>query len=380
MQHGGIYIHIPFCRTIGPYCDFAVVADRGQHEPYLEALLSSLAAEVLPFTVETMYIGGGTPSRLSAAAWEMLEAGLNATFAPPWQEFTLEVNPEDIDEARLHVWAKAGVSRLSVGVQRLDADGLKRLGRARSAAAVAELPKLLARWRALGGSASVDLIYGLAGDRPDAVSAQVRAVIGWPIEHLSAYALTIEPSTPFARAAAKNIAFAGDADLAAACYGAVVATCEAAGWEAYEVSNFCRDGKRALHNSGYWLGRPYLGFGLAASSFLTHEAAPLRFSRLRQWADYLATPAARHACERLNTNQMLAETLMLGLRSFVGVPAHLLDMWQKREPKVVAHFLATNLLEIKETAGKFMCVMPPKRRLLADEIAARWLLAVTDGV
>lgn len=376
-SRGGVYIHIPFCYTVCPYCDFAVLReDRRKHAEYLTAITRSFLLDPAQFTVETIYIGGGTPSRLTVNEWRDLFSEIRRCWPQPWQECTVEANPEDLTPETLKLWRYWGVDRLSIGVQRLDAEGLRRLGRARSQAAVAALPKLLNEWRQMGGRTSLDLIYGLVGDQPLGIAEQVQQLLTWPIEHLSAYSLTIEPTTPFGRASQRGQQFAASAAVAAACYLAVLDTVEAHGWEAYEISNFCAPGQRARHNSSYWQGLPYMGYGLAAASFVKKPCGCSRYLRPHDWAAFLAEPAAQLDREILNTNNLLAERLLLGLRSFVGVPVSWLAVWRRRELSYVDLLIRDKI--IFEYQGKIL--MPANKRLLAEELAARWLLALTADI
>jgi len=176
MFRGGVYIHVPFCRVHCPYCDFVVLADRKppRRQAFVEALLTSLEVDSPPLAAETIYIGGGTPSRLEDEALSAILQAVVARFCPqPPQEVTLEANPEDMTPARLQQWRRMGVTRLSVGVQRLDRDGLRRLGRGATHAHVQALPAMLAAWRDLGGRASVDLMYGLVDESPVAWARQL---------------------------------------------------------------------------------------------------------------------------------------------------------------------------------------------------------------
>lgn len=368
VSRAGLYVHLPFCRTLCPYCDFAVVRDRGEHAAYVDALVSAIASDRIAPPCDTLYVGGGTPSRLDDATLATVaEAAQQLRAGSVWREATLEVNPEDVCEARLAAWWAAGFDRLSIGVQRLDTAGLKRLGRARSAAAIARLPRLLQHWCSLGGRVSVDLIYGLADDTPQAIGAQVEALLSWPISHLSAYHLTIEPGTPFARGVETGAVRVCDADKAAALYAAILAVMDAAGWDAYEVSNFAAPGARAVHNWGYWAGDAYVGHGLGAVSAWPTSAGWQRTVRHRDYGRYLVAPAAVAAHETLDPAMLRSERLLLGLRSDVGVPAAWVEHW----PAGVA---VLERLKARGDAvisgGRFK--LRAAARLLADELAARW--------
>lgn len=374
--HGGLYLHVPFCRTVCPYCDFAVVADRraAAHDEWLGAVQTSMAAEPEPFAAATVYLGGGTPARLGDERIAGLLASVRGRFGGEWREVTLEANPEDLSTERLARWRAAGVDRLSIGVQRLAPARLKTLGRARSAPHLARLPELLAEWRATGGRSSIDLMYGLPGEDSRAFRDELSTVLDWPVDHLSAYALTVEPRTPWARATARGRLLPADEDVTAACHAVLVDEVAARGWDAYEVSNFAAPGARAVHNAAYWQGRPWLGFGPDAASSLPAGGGTLRFRRARAWADWLAAPAARREVEVVDAVAAIAERLVLGLRSFVGVPAAWLAPWQAAEPTLVGRLLADGDLAPGEEPGTL--ALRPGPRLLADELALRWWTAL----
>jgi oxygen-independent coproporphyrinogen-3 oxidase len=375
---GGVYLHVPFCRTICPYCDFAVVRDRdpADHGIYLRALLASIAAEEAELSLRTIYLGGGTPARLDPALLAELIDAVQRRFAGAARELTLEANPEDLSAARLEAWRRAGIDRLSVGVQRLDSAGLRRLGRARSRTAIERLPRLLGRWRDAGGRRSVDLLYGVPAEQVVQFGEQMRTVLDWPIDHLSAYALTVEPGTPYARAVARGRLVPADGDVVADCYDTLLDAIAARGWHAYEVSNFCRPGAGARHNTAYWEGRPYLGFGLAASSMLVADGRRRRFRRPSEWSAYVASPERREEIEVLTATEQMAEEILHGLRSDVGVPRRYLDRWLRGEDAArPERLLAEGCLR---TDGDRVRLVP-RRRLIADEIAAVWLAAVAGA-
>ncbi|RMF18834.1 MAG: coproporphyrinogen III oxidase family protein [Candidatus Dadabacteria bacterium] len=373
--HGGLYLHVPFCRTICPYCDFAVVPDRepSLHARWASALARAVDADPPEFPLRSVYVGGGTPGRIDP---ERLRPILATTLGPDVREVTLEANPEDVTPARLEAWREIGVSRLSIGVQRLDPDGLRRLGRAASRGAVERLPQMLAQWRSLGGTASVDLIYGLLGDEPEQIAGQVDEVLRWPVDHLSAYALTIEPGTPFGRATLAGRRFAADEDVVAACYGALLGIIEQQGWESYEVSNFCRPGYRAVHNTGYWERRPYIGHGPGAASLRRDGHRWVRTFRHRALAAWLDEPLEIAAHDVLDDRAIAAETLLVGLRSDIGVPAALLEPFRARSGAVVARLFEAGDLVASGSEVR----MPPRRRMRAEAVAASWLAALDGAV
>lgn len=369
---GGVYLHVPFCRTICPYCDFAVVQDRdrGAHQAYVDALVGAIDREPTELRLRTVYLGGGTPGRLTPERIARLMEAVRRRFPGTPEEVTLEANPEDVSASRLEAWRRAGIGRLSVGVQRLDDSGLRRLGRARSAPAVAALPELLARWRELGGRASIDLIYGVPGEEVGVFGGQVATVLDWAVDHLSAYALTVEAATPYALAVARGSLVPPDAEVVADCYGRLLDELERRGWWAYEVSNFCRPGHQAVHNTAYWQGRPYLGFGMSAASMLRTSGRRLRFRRPETWSGFLAEPSARVGRECLSPAEEVAEQVLHGLRSDVGVPGSLLEPWRSGPDGVrVRRLLEEGWIELRDGRVR----MPPRRRLLADEVAAIWL-------
>lgn len=375
---GGIYVHVPFCRTICPYCDFAVIVDRdrGARVAWREAIAASIGGEAGILRARTVYLGGGTPARLSDEELAGTLEDIRDAFGGDWREATLEANPEDINAGRLKVWRAAGIDRLSVGVQRLDAGHLKRLGRARSAVALRDMPKWVRQWRALGGRLSVDLMYGLPEESPAAFVDELRTVLDWGIDHLSAYALTIEPATPWARAVARGRLAPAEDEVTSACHRAMLGELAARGWDAYEVSNFAAPGRRAVHNAAYWEGRAWLGLGPDAASSLPTAAGPRRFRRPRGFVDWLADPLGRREEEVVDATALVAERLSLGLRSFVGVPAAWLDVWRSAEPDLVTRLESEGAICPGERSGTV--VLRPQERLLADEWALRWWTAFDD--
>ena len=322
----GIYIHFPWCRNLCPYCDFPVaVAKEGTeppHEAYRDAILAELGDRAGRFEgrrLVSIYLGGGTPSLWDPAAIGAVLAAAAARFGAALAdlEVTIEANPADCTPARMAAWRAAGIGRVSIGVQSLDAGELVVLGRDHR---MGDGPAAVTAALAAGfRSVSADLILGAPtrGDH-DGVPASVTALAASGAPHLSVYELTIEPRTRFGELAAKGALVPLDEEVLAELYVATHRALETAGFEHYEVSSYARPGHRAVHNSLYWHGGEYLGLGVGAASFRIDAGAGVREVNVRQAPRYLrgeriaettTTPAAELAVDRL----------WLGLRTREGV-------------------------------------------------------------
>ncbi len=277
----GLYLHVPYCSRVCPYCDFAKTAnfDDALAGAYLRRLDSELQrwledARVQKLLGETggfesVFFGGGTPSLFSCEYRDLF-----ARFRPllrPGAEVSLEANPDDCSAERLAAWRELGVTRLSLGVQTLHDAGLKQLGRAHtSAGARAAIQRALAAF----ANVNVDLIYGWAGQDLHAWDADLAAVVDLGVPHLSLYTLTFEPRTPLGKRARRGlVAPLGDARVARY-YELARQRLAAAGYEQDEVSNWAKPGATCRHNWIYWSDRPYLGIGSGAHGYLPDPAGP----------------------------------------------------------------------------------------------------------
>ena len=324
----GLYVHWPYCAGICPYCDFNVALDRraGEAERLAAAILDDLKAQAAtmgPRTLVSIFFGGGTPSLMAPeAAAAIVEAARALWPCAPDLETTLEANPTDAEAARFDAFARAGVNRLSLGVQALDDADLRFLGRnhsadeARRAAAVAAraFPRL-----------SLDLIYARPGQTEPAWREELKAALDLGPEHLSPYQLTIEPGTAFDRAVRRKAFTPPDPDLAARLYEATQETLRAAGFDAYEVSNHAKGpAARSRHNLVYWRGQDYLGVGPGAHGRLTTAQGRVATRTARAIPDYIARVGEAgdgiDARELLNPVEAAEERLLLGLRVDEGVP------------------------------------------------------------
>ncbi len=264
-----VYVHWPYCARICPYCDFNVVRDRGQAEQAIlaQAIVRDLegqAALIGPRRLTSIFLGGGTPSLMEPDwAAEIIAAARRLWPTDGPVEITLEANPTDAEAGRFAGFAQAGVQRLSLGVQSLDDAALKFLGRNHSAA---EARRAIATAQAAFPRVSLDLIYALPDQTPQAWAAELRAAANLGVEHISPYQLTIETGTAFDRLVRRGTFTPPDEDRAAALYETTQAVLEAEGFEAYEVSNHARgEAARSVHNLAYWRGWDYVRRGTGRS-------------------------------------------------------------------------------------------------------------------
>jgi putative oxygen-independent coproporphyrinogen III oxidase len=320
----GVYLHVPFCLTRCHYCDFVTYTGmEALRRPYAAALLDEAAMAVAalgpePPAVTSVFVGGGTPTLLPADDLARVLDRLRALLPfAPGAEVTVEANPETVDEAMAAGLAAAGVTRVSMGAQSFDDRVLTALGRVHDADRVAVA---VATLRAAGVPAlNLDLIYGGPGEDAGSWAATLEAAVALGPEHLSAYALTIEPATKFGRlVAAGRMPEPAEDDLADR-YDTACAALAAAGYAHYEVSNWARDGHASRHNLTYWRRGRYLGLGAGAHEF---DGATRRWN-VNGVPDYLNhVREGRRPTdgeERLDLDQARFEALALRLRTAGGL-------------------------------------------------------------
>jgi putative oxygen-independent coproporphyrinogen III oxidase len=330
----GVYAHVPFCLSRCHYCDFVTYTGmEGLRRPYAAALLAEAELAVAatgpePPTVTSVFVGGGTPTLLPAGDLGRLLGRLRELlpFAPD-VEVTVEANPETVDQAVADGLVAAGVTRVSLGAQSFDQRVLAALGRAHGPARVGQAVAALRR--AGVGALNLDLIFGCPSEDDASWAGSLAAAVALGPDHLSAYALTIEPATRFGRMVADGRMAAPDEDLLADRYETTCAVLAAAGWRHYEVSNWARDSggqpggrlpsRASRHNLTYWRRGPYLGLGAGAHEFV---------GGVRRWNGpgvpaYLAALAAGRRPtageEHLDGEQAAFELLALRLRTADGL-------------------------------------------------------------
>ena len=327
-----LYVHWPYCARICPYCDFNVVRDRGRVEEQTalaDAIMADMEAQAALLgerRLASIFFGGGTPSLMPPDQVARVIERARALFPGGGKiEITLEANPTDAEAARFAALAEAGVNRLSLGVQSLDDEALKFLGRNHSAA---EAMRALELARAAFARLSIDLIYARPGQTVAHWTDELNRAVDLGFEHISPYQLTIEPTTAFGRAFARGTLVPPDDDLAADLYEATQAVLEARGFEAYEVSNHARgEAARSAHNLHVWRGGDYVGVGPGAHGRLTLDGVRTATVAHRGIADYLAGVGAGQPWSedrRLSPLEADDERLLLGLRIIEGVGADLI--------------------------------------------------------
>ena len=318
-----VYIHWPFCVSKCPYCDFnshvrATIDEAG----WRDALLADLAHEaaLLPGRrVTSIFFGGGTPSLMDpATTGAVIDAVARHWSLDENCEITLEANPNSVEAARFAGYAKAGVGRVSLGLQALDDGALKQLGRAHS---VREGLAALDIAQAHFGRVSFDLIYDRPAQTRAAWEAELTRALGFGTEHLSLYQLTIEPSTAFARLHADGKLVLPDADTSADLFEMTQAMTAAAGLPAYEVSNHARPGAASRHNLAYWRYDDYVGVGPGAHGRRLATATE-RHKKPENWIAALAATGSGLNIETpLDAETRATEALLMGLRLADGIDA-----------------------------------------------------------
>ena len=320
-----LYVHIPFCKHKCGYCDFNAYAGMDRLMPdYVDALERELvfARERYPFQeLDTVYLGGGTPSLLQAQLMARLLAFIRRTFnVAPDAEVTLEANPASTDAAKVAAWLEGGVNRLSLGVQGFDRRALAVLERKTDAA---QAIKAFSLARKMGMSnISIDLIYAVPFQSLETWIETLRRAIAMQPDHVSTYCLSFEEGTLLYRRRAEGRVPEVETDLQWDQLDAACDELEKAGFRRYEVSSWAHPGFESRHNQGYWRCRPVYGAGAGAHSYAADGVNAWRWWNVARPRDYIAAaPSPRADGEELDARKAAAESLMLGLRTVEGATA-----------------------------------------------------------
>lgn len=358
----GLYVHWPFCLSKCPYCDFnSHVAETIDHDRWRRGLiqeLRTLAPKVRSRSLVSIFFGGGTPSLMEPdTVAGILEAARELWPIGPEVEVTLEANPTSVEAGRLHGFRDAGVNRVSLGVQALNDDALRFLGRGHDASEAIAAVELAHR---CFERVSFDLIYARPGQSVAAWTSELKAALELAGEHLSLYQLTIEPGTAFHSLHQRGAFAIPDDDAGGALYEATGAVLEAAGLPAYEISNHARPGAECRHNLVYWRAQEYLGVGPGAHGrVLDHDGRCLASRTHRAPAVWLErVERDGHAVVEetgVAPDERLIEVLMMGLRLREGVSLARLRRETGRPPReifdavVLEELMDAGYMEVTET-------------------------------
>jgi oxygen-independent coproporphyrinogen-3 oxidase len=304
----GIYVHLPFCRVHCAYCPFAISTHGELQDAYVDALVREIEARGDGSDIDTVFFGGGTPSRTSNENLARVVATLREQFAIDG-ECSLEANPEDITPEAIELWRSLGVNRLSIGVQSFHDSELRPLGRVHGRERAREA---IADAVASGIRTSVDLILGLPRQTAESFRESLDLAIDAGVGHLSLYMLDLEEGTALARHVGAGRIELPDEELVASLYVEAIERLSRAGLAQYEISNF---GDVCRHNLRYWHREPYLGFGLAAHSF----DGARRFANTRDINAYIAGMTSLALDETLDDAETKHETIFLQLRQIGGI-------------------------------------------------------------
>ena len=373
-----IYVHIPFCARICPYCAFyKELLDRSQTQRFCEALLSELRQQaedrpafgpsrtgLMPtagrhLLPSTIYFGGGTPTALTTTQLEFLLGGFRETLnLSELIEWTTEANPGSVSAGKAALLQQLGINRISLGIQSWNDGLLKLLGREHNAKQGEESFEIL---RSAGFSnINVDLMFGLPGQTIQQWQSTLERTVSLRPEHISTYCLTYEEDTEFFLRHARG-EFRQSSDADAEFFEMTMSILEAVGYDHYEISNYARPGFRSAHNRGYWSGSDYLGIGPSAFSTVGMSRWQ-NVSDFRRYAEaVLSGESTISSVEHLTADTKRAERIALGLRTIDGTPAELLE----RFPNETREFVRLGLLQ--EARGSFLLTRAGK--VLADSVA-----------
>ena len=326
-----LYVHIPFCARICPYCAFYKTrANHSETERFCEAMLRELAQTASQFEIvpETIFFGGGTPTALATSQLEFLLRGFREQLdLSALVEWTMEANPGSVSARKAKLLKELGVNRLSLGVQSWDDDLLKLLGREHDSKQAEESFRIL---RDAGFSnINIDLMFGLPGQTREQWRATLEKTIALQPEHISAYCLTYEEDTDFFLRHARG-EFRQDSDADAEFFEMTMSILQEAGYEHYEISNYARPGFSSLHNRAYWSGEDYLGIGPSAFSTVGMQ----RWQNIADYREYADRLFDGRSCidktEELTPEMKRAETIALSLRTSDGVSAATLEPFERK--------------------------------------------------
>jgi len=359
----GIYIHIPYCKKACHYCNFHFSVSLKNKNDFIAALLKEISLQrnyMQQELINTIYFGGGTPSLLETAdLLQILDQLYNSFDIDPQAEITLEANPDDISAGSLAGWKKAGINRLSIGIQSFFEKDLLWMNRAHNARQAKNC--IVLAHGAGFYNLSIDLIYGTPGLTDKNWEENLTTALGFDIPHMSCYALTVEPGTALQKMITQHKKEPVDPEKQARHFILLMDRLQQAGYEQYEISNFARPGYRSQHNSSYWEGKKYLGLGPSAHSF-DGVSRQWNIANNALYIQSLFQNTLPFEKERLTSVQRLNEYIMTSLRTQQG-----LDLMQ-----VEKNFGLAVRQQLHKNSQKYLS----GQRMLAND---HWLQLTREG-
>lgn len=367
------YVHIPFCTQICYYCDFSKVFIKNQPvDDYLQALICEFESYDIE-QLRTLYIGGGTPTSITAQQLDYLLTNLTKHLdLSVLEEFTIEANPGDLTDDKIEVLKKSAVNRVSLGVQTFNDKQLKRIGRSHNES---QIYSTIDHLKTAGfDNISIDLIYALPGQTMEDVKENVAKAIALDIPHLSLYSLILEHHTVFMNKMRRGKLNLPQEDLEAEMFEYIIAELEANGFEHYEISNFTKPGFESRHNLMYWDNAEYYGVGAGASGYLNGVRYRNR-GPIQHYLKAVSEGNARLSEEVLTKDEMMEEELFLGLRKKSGVSIAKFEekfgvSFEERYGQIVTELCQHELLVPDDEVVR----MTKKGLFLGDTVAERFIL------
>ncbi len=366
----GIYLHIPFCKQACYYCDFHFSTSLKKKSDLVTALVMELQLRKneLKTPIETIYFGGGTPSLLTIDEIQLLLKTItNNYIVVENPEITLEANPDDLSEEKIIDLSKTPINRLSIGVQSFFEDDLQLMNRAHNAQ---EVEKCLTIATPYFDNITIDLIYGIPNMSNQKWEANIDKALAFGINHVSSYALTVEPKTAYANFIKKGELDAPKDEVSQQHFEILVQKLKEHNFVHYELSNFGKSNYFSKHNTSYWLGKHYLGIGPSAHSF-NGTTRSWNISNNAQYIKVINSKTLPLTTEILSENDQFNEYIMTGLRTMFGVSLEKVEKdfgvkFKDYLMQSAAKFIAQNLLIIENNILK----TTPKGKFLCDGIAA----------
>lgn len=374
----GIYIHIPFCKQACFYCDFHFSTALKKKDKLIQALIKELELrkdQLKNQTVDTIYFGGGTPSLLTNAELVLIIESVRKNYSVIENpEITLEANPDDLTNSRIRELASTEINRLSIGIQSFFDDDLKSMNRAHNANESMACLEYASKYF---DNITIDLIYGIPNMSLEKWCDNLNIAFSFGVNHISSYALTVEPKTALDTFIKKGTYPPMDEEMALQHFNALVSKTSEHGFVHYEISNFGKPGYFSKHNTSYWLGKSYLGIGPSAHSFYG-DARSWNVSNNSKYIDAIKKGALPQTVEQLSKEDQFNEYVMTGLRTIWGISFEYIERnfginFLKYLKNSAEKFINQGFLEIytdKDNPNQSVIKTTQKGKFLVDGIAS----------